>query len=114
MHTFNTYNIFRIITSGFIVLYEMENTEYANFFQNSEKNYEKSGHFLMSSRKFNCVSSFVITTIGLISNLLAIFIFLQKKFRTNSSHIFLFCVTVNDSFFLIFHSIEVSKNKFNI
>jgi len=32
----------------------------------------------------------------------------------NSSHIFLFCVTVNDSFFLIFHSIEVSKNKLNL
>jgi len=48
----------------------------------------------------------------LIGNLLIIFIYAIKKRRTNSSHVYLLCLAVNDNLFLIIHLIEDTLKTF--
>ena len=66
----------------------------------------ESLQLLNASRKINVYATFCITLIGLIGNLITMFIFLQKKFRTNSSHVYLLCLSIIDTFFLINHFLE--------
>ena len=59
---------------------------------------------------YHTVNLFITVTvlaIGLIGNLLVIFIFSRKKSRTNPSHCYLLCSAIVDSLFLIVHFFEV-------
>ena len=57
-------------------------------------------------RKINIYSSLFVIIIGLIGNSLITFIYLGKKRRTNSSHVYLLCSAINDNLFLIIHLFE--------
>jgi len=62
--------------------------------------------FLEISTKINICSTIIITIIGLIGHFLTLFVYSQKRFRLNSSNIYLFCLAINDSLFLIIHFFE--------
>lgn len=55
----------------------------------------------------NIIVSFILVPFGLASNLLIVYMFVQKRFRLNSSNVFLLCLGVNDGLFLVIHFFEV-------
>lgn len=65
-----------------------------------------SQHIIKVSEKINAVVSFILSLVGLCGNFIVILMFLQKKFRSNPSHILLLCSAVNDSFYLMVHLVE--------
>lgn len=65
-----------------------------------------SFNFLETARKINIFTITVIIGIGLIGHMLTIVVYGQKKFRNNSINIFLLCLAINDSAYLIVHFIE--------
>ena len=67
---------------------------------------EKSKIFLEISRNLNLIVSLFAILIGLVSNLIVIVVFSIKKFRSNSSHVYLLCSAINDSLFLVLHLFE--------
>jgi hypothetical protein len=75
---------------------------------------------LETSRKANIFGTVVVSLVGLIGHFLIILVFGQKRFRTNSCNVYLLCLALNDSMFLIVHVIKFSffffqlKNKVNI
>jgi len=75
---------------------------------------------LEKSRKANIFGTVVVSLVGLIGHFLIILVFGQKRFRTNSCNVYLLCLALNDSMFLIVHVIKFSffffqlKNKVNI
>ena len=58
------------------------------------------------SSKINIYSSLIVIVIGLTGNFLTIFVFGQSRFRTNPSSVYLLCLAVNDSLFLVIHFFE--------
>lgn len=66
----------------------------------------KSENFLETTRIINIILTIIAILIGLLGNTLTIIVFYQKKFRTNSSNVFLFCLAINDNLFLIIHFFE--------
>jgi uncharacterized membrane protein YeaQ/YmgE (transglycosylase-associated protein family) len=56
---------------------------------------------LVNSRKINMFSMIIIICIGLIGNTITIIVFSQKRFRVNSSHVYLLFLAVIDSLVLI-------------
>ena len=56
-----------------------------------------SHFFLALSGKINLFGILIAITVGLIGNFLTIFVFSQKRFRNNSSNIFLLCLAINDN-----------------
>ena len=83
-----------------IELYEIENLI------EQDISFLTSYHVLEESRKINIFSTLILILFGLIGNSLIIFVFSQKRFRTNSSNVYLFCLAINDSLFLLIHFIE--------
>lgn len=77
-------------------------------------------NLLETSRKANIFGTVVVSLVGLIGHFLIILVFGQKRFRTNSCNVYLLCLALNDSMFLIVHVIKFSffffqlKNKVNI
>lgn len=71
-------------------------------------NLSSSNGLLVLAKTMNIFSAFFIVPIGLIGHFLIIFVFGQKRFRTNSNNVFLFCLAINDSLFLIIHFFEDS------
>lgn len=67
---------------------------------------------LVNSRKINMFSIIIIICIGLIGNLITIIVFSQKRFRVNSSHIFLLFLAVIDSLVLILTIFEDTIRNF--
>jgi len=67
---------------------------------------EESEKFLTKAQKLNIVLTICITTIGLIGNSITVIIYGQKKYRKNSSNVFLLCLAINDSLFLVVHFFE--------
>jgi len=65
-----------------------------------------SNTVLEYSSKINIFSTLIMITVGLVGNSLTLFVFGQSKFRTNPSHVYLLCLAVNDSLFLIIHFFE--------
>lgn len=59
--------------------------------------------FLEKIRKANIYSIIAIVVVGLISNFLTLILFLKKEFRTSPSHVYLWCLALVDSLFLISH-----------
>jgi hypothetical protein len=70
--------------------------------------YAYSVSILEKIRKLNVILTLIISIIGLFGHLLTIFVFSQKRFRKNSSNIFLLCLAINDGFYLITHFFEDS------
>jgi hypothetical protein len=66
----------------------------------------KSISVLEKSRQINIFITVLILTFGLVGNVLIFLVFCQKRFRKNSSNIFLLCLALNDSLFLIIHFFE--------
>lgn len=58
------------------------------------------------TRKVNIFFTIVIILIGLIGNSLAVFVFVQKKFRLHSSSIYLLSLCFSDGLFLLMHFFE--------
>ena len=78
------------------------NSSFNNIWLNSFKTDET----LDTARKWNIFATLPIIIIGLIGHSLTILVFVQKRFRTNSSNIFLLCLAFNDSLYLINHFFE--------
>ena len=68
--------------------------------------FSKSSELLEQSTRYNLIVTFTVLILGLIGNYLIVFVFAQKKNRINSSHVFLFCLALNDNFFLKVHLFE--------
>lgn len=68
--------------------------------------YANSLNQLEKFRKINLVSTILFIVIGLIGHFLTIFVFAQKRFRKNSSNVYLLCLAVNDALYLIIHFFE--------
>ena len=71
----------------------------------------ESLYLLDQSKKVSIYANLSVILIGLLGNLLTITIFIQSKFRTNSSHVFLLWLAVNDSVYLIIHLLEDTLQK---
>lgn len=83
------------------------NKSYIEIFYNSSyENYYVSNFVLELSRKVNLFCTLIVFIIGLIGNSLTIYVFSQKRFRINSSNVYLLNLAIIDSFFLIVHIYE--------
>ena len=65
-----------------------------------------SYYFFNQTRKVNIFLSVFIIIIGLIGNSIQAAVFLHKKFRTNSSSIYLLSMSLSDGLFLMLHFFE--------
>jgi hypothetical protein len=74
-----------------------------SLFKNNTDEREESEGFLTEAKKINTIITICITIIGLIGNCLTGIIYGQKKNRKNSSNIFLLCLAINDTLFLVVH-----------
>ena len=72
----------------------------------------ESLYWLDESKKVSIYANLAVILIGLLGNLLTITIFIQKRFRTNSSHVFLLWLAVNDSLYLMIHLFEDILQKY--
>lgn len=68
--------------------------------------YIQSLETLKHYRKMNLVLTCIFTILGLIGHFLTMFVFFQKRFRKNSSNVFLLCLAVNDALYLVIHFFE--------
>lgn len=66
-----------------------------------------SNYFLEQTRKINILTVLIIIIVGLVGNFLTIVVFSQKRFRINSSNVYLLCLAVVDALFLLLHFFEV-------
>jgi hypothetical protein len=71
----------------------------------------ESLYLLDQSKKVSIYANLWVILIGLLGNFLTITIFIQPKFRTNSSHVFLLWLAGNDSVYLIIHLFEDTLQK---
>ena len=77
-----------------------------SLFKNDTDEREESEKFLTEAKKINTIITICIIIIGLIGNCLTVIIYGQKKNRKNSSNIFLLCLAINDTLFLVVHFYE--------
>ena len=66
----------------------------------------KSSHFIIETRRINFYFSVLIIALGLIGNTIAIGVFSRKKIRSSSTSIYLLCLSVSDSLYLVAHFFE--------
>ena len=78
----------------------------------NEISYLESLLFLGESRKASIYIIMLIILIGLVGNGLIVLVFGQKKFRVNSSNVYLFCLAINDSLYLLVHFSEDTLKAF--
>jgi hypothetical protein len=74
--------------------------------KNEETNFYRSYEVLEATRKVNILFTTCLIVFGLIGNALIIYVFSKKRYRINPSNVFLLCLAINDSFFLIIHFFE--------
>lgn len=65
-----------------------------------------SNSLLELAKLINVFAMFFVVIIGLAGHTLIIIVFSQKRFRTNSSNVFLLCLALNDSIFIVIHFFE--------
>lgn len=65
-----------------------------------------SKYIFERARKVNIYFSTLIIVVGIIGNALALFVFSQKKFRVNSSSVYMLCLALSDGLFLLTHFFE--------
>lgn len=68
---------------------------------------------LKQARKWNIFALLPIILIGLIGHCLIIFVFIQKRFRTNSNNVFILCLAFTESLYLLNHFFEDTLRTFN-
>jgi hypothetical protein len=73
---------------------------------NSCKSQINASRLLINAKQINIFSTIVIIIIGLIGNSLAVFVFVQKRFRIHSSSIYMLCLAISDGMFLLTHFFE--------
>ncbi len=61
---------------------------------------------LNMAKKINVICVLVVILIGLVGNSITAFVFLQSRFRINSSHVYLLSLALIDSSFLLIHFLE--------
>jgi hypothetical protein len=66
------------------------------------------------TRKINIFLSIFIIIIGLIGNLIQAAVFLHKKFRINSSNVYLLILALSDGLFLILHFFEDTLRTYQV
>lgn len=74
--------------------------------ENNDTDLQKSIGFLETSIKIKTIAILVVLLIGFIGHFLTIFVFSQKRFRINSSNVYLLCLSINDGFYLVIHFFE--------
>ena len=67
---------------------------------------DSSGEFKELSRKINILCTFIIACFGILGHIVTICVYSRKKFNKNSSHVYLYCLAINDSIFLVIHFFE--------
>lgn len=67
---------------------------------------DNSIYFLEISRKINIFITLLVITIGLAGNSLIILVFHQRSFRKNPANVYLLCLAIIDSLFLVIHLFE--------
>ena len=80
-----------------------------DYIEDGRKLLEDTTGFLFTVRKINLQISLAIILLGLVGNCATIFIFTQKKYLVNSSHVYFLCLAINDTLFLIVHFFEVNS-----
>lgn len=66
----------------------------------------QSLYYLDISIRIKVIASLIVLFIGLVGHILTIYVFSQKRFRINSSNVFLLCLAINDGLYLIIHFFE--------
>lgn len=66
------------------------------------------------TRKINIFLSIFIIIIGLIGNFIQAAVFLHKKFRINSSNVYLLILALSDGLFLIIHFFEDTLRTYQV
>jgi len=66
-------------------------------------NYMKSFENLELTQHINQIISIIIVIIGLLGNFLTILVFVQPRFRRNSTNVYLLFMAINNSIYLIVH-----------
>lgn len=77
-----------------------------NISKESEDDTWNSLDNLNISRTVNFYLTLLFIIIGLFGNFLTIFVFVQNRFRKNSSNVYLLCLAINDSVYLVVHFFE--------
>lgn len=77
----------------------------SNNTNNCEK-FNSALKFLNFTKELNVIMVFIIILIGLVGNILAILVFIQKRFRKKSTEVFLLVLAISDGLFLITHFFE--------
>ena len=65
-----------------------------------------SSTFIQQTRRVNIYSTACIILLGVVGNSLGFLVFLQKKTRTKSTSIYLLCLIISDSMYLVTHFFE--------
>ena len=87
--------------------YDSDNqTNNKNLTSNFLNDYNQSLETLKQYRKINLFTTILFTIMGLIGHFLTIFVFAQKRFRKNSSNVYLLCLALTDALYLIIHFFE--------
>lgn len=90
--------------------YTLEANESNNIYNNISDEYKQkiasSELILDYSIKINIFATIFAIIIGSFGNLLTILVYSRKKFRINSSNVYLFCLALNNCLFLVVHFFE--------
>jgi hypothetical protein len=78
------------------------------FIENYYQFYTDSLVTLEQCRKINLICTIIFSALGIVGHSLTIFVFAQKRFRKNSSNVYLLCLAINDGLYLITNFFEVS------
>jgi hypothetical protein len=77
---------------------------------NTEDDFLNSVRNIESCEDISLLFTVIITLIGLIGHFLTIFVFIQKRFRKNSSHIYMLCLAINNFVYLIIRLSNYNTN----
>lgn len=104
--TFNISRIKFIMADSSVNLVDKEFFTDAEYAFSVDTGYVNSFELLEISKKINFFFCFILIIFGLAGNSLTIFVFAQKRFRRNSTNVFLLCLACNDIFYLMLHFVE--------
>ena len=74
---------------------------------------EKNEEFIDLLKKINAYSTILIVLLGLVGHFITINVYTRKRNRTNAITVYLLCLAVNDSLFLIVHFFEDTLRTLN-
>ena len=83
-----------------------KNNNYTNNNLNTNDNITKMSTLVIVEQYMSIYGPFILTTFGIIGNVLSILIFLSPRYRRQSSHFYLLSLALSDLCFLIINLIE--------